>query len=192
MTRMSRLVLIKHSLPQIVEGKPPSSWTLSPEGKRRASMLAVAVAAIKPVSVHSSAEEKAMQTAEFITDITGLTLSMDPGFNEHDRSQEPFIGSNEEFKARIAESLRKPDELIYGSETISAAVDRFTAALSDAEKYSKPGNMVVVSHGTVISAYVASRVGVDPVELWQSLGLPGLICVNWPEPDHIELRQNFE
>ncbi len=153
--------------------------------------MAVAVAATKPASVHSSAEAKAMQTAEFITDITGLTLSMDPGFNEQDRTGTKFT-TQEEFELNVSQALRQPDELVYGAETISAAVERFDTALKEAAEYSQPGDMVVVSHGTVISGYVAARLGVDPVELWQSLEMPGLICVNWPNPVQIEFRQNFQ
>ena len=188
---MSRLILIRHSLPQIVEDQPPKSWSLSQAGESRASTMAVAVAALKPASVHSSAEAKAMQTAEFITNMTGLTLSLDPGFNEQGRSNEKFV-SQEEFDGKISAALRSPGELLFGTETISDAVDRFTAALVDAEKYSQAGDMVVVSHGTVISGFVASRTGDDPVELWKSLGMPGLICLNWPDPVEIEFRQNFE
>ncbi len=188
---MGQLILIKHSLPQIDEDEPANSWVLSPEGESRASKLAIAIAAMKPASVHTSAEQKAMQTAEAITDITGLTLSMDPGFNEQHRENERFT-SKDEFSRRIGEALRSPDELIYGSETVSSAVERFDKALHDAEQYSQPGDMAVVSHGTIISAYVASRVDIDPAELWESLGLPGFVCVNWPDPDHIELRKNFE
>lgn len=188
---MRRLILIRHSLPQIVKDKPSRSWTLSPEGERRASTMAVAVAALKPASVHASAEEKATRTAEFITGITGLTLGIDPGFNEQERSEEPFTG-DEDFKRRVGEALRSPDELHYGSETIYEAVQRFHTALIDADRFSQPGDMAVVSHGTVISAYVSSRVGVDPVETWNSIGMPGFICLNWPDADNIELRQNFD
>ncbi len=188
---MGRLILIKHSLPNIVEDQPSRDWNLSAEGKRRASMLADAVATMKPASLHSSAEEKATQTAEFVTTATGLTLSIDPGFNEHERSKEPFTATVE-FERSVVEALRNPDEMVYGSETVSAAAHRFEAALHDAERFSSPGDMAVVSHGTVISAYVASLTGVDVVELWQSLGLPGLIVTNWPDPDRIELRQNFD
>ncbi len=191
MCGMSRLILIRHSLPQIVEDKPPKSWSLSKEGEARASMMAVAVAALKPASINSSAETKAMETAQFITDITGLTLGMDPGFNEQGRANERFV-SQEDFNSRISEALRLPDELLFGTETVSAAVERFQKAVEDAEKYSQPGDIVVVSHGTVISGFVASRTGFDPVKLWQSLGMPGLICLNWPDPSEIEFRQNFE
>lgn len=188
---MGRLILIRHSLPQVSEDEPRDSWTLSPDGIARASTLAVAVAAIKPASLHSSAEEKAKLTAEAITAVTGLTLNVDPDFNEHQRPDEPY-SSQEEFTAKVSEALRRPGDLVFGSETMAAAVERFAAALAAAETYSPSGDMAVVSHGTIISAYVASRIEVDPVDIWQSLGMPALICTNWPEPDHIEFRQNIE
>jgi hypothetical protein len=36
---------------------------------------------------------------------------------------------------------------------------------------------VVVSHGTVISLYVAQRTGLDGFEVWSGLELPDLVVV---------------
>lgn len=188
---MPRLILIRHSMPEVAEDRPSHQWALSAEGQRRASILGVAVAAMKPASLHSSAEAKATQTAEAITLTTGLTLNIEPDFNEHDRSNELFV-SKEEFENSVSEALLAPDKQIYGSETIAQSVERFENALLEAEKFSPPGDIAVVSHGTVISGYIASKVDIEVIGFWKSLGLPGLIALNWPDPDKIELRQNFE
>ncbi len=188
---MGRLILIKHSLPEIDSDRPAHMWKLSPVGEQRASSMAVTVGAMKPGSLHASAEAKADETAAFITGTTGLMLNIDPRFNEHERSEAGFL-EKDDFEAKVSQALLKPNEPVFGSETIAEAVARFEEGLHDAERFSPPGDMVIVSHGTVISGYVASKTGADPVELWHQLGLPGLICLNWPNPDRIELCQNFE
>ena len=52
--------------------------------------------------------------------------------------------------------------------------------------------MAVVAHGTVISTFVASVLDIDPVPVWESLGMPGLVEIEWPEPTEIISLQNFE
>lgn len=45
---MRRLILVKHSLPQIVPGKPAPRWHLSDEGRRRGTLLADRLAIVAP------------------------------------------------------------------------------------------------------------------------------------------------
>jgi hypothetical protein len=61
---------------------------------------------------------------------------------------------------------------VYGEESASAALARFSAALDRLDE-----GTVVVSHGTVISLYAAARSGRDAFELWSSLELPDLVVV---------------
>ena len=52
-------------------------------------------------------------------------------------------------------------------------------------------NVAVVSHGTVISTFVAQELGVDPVLLWKSMGLPWLVEIYWPNPTKIIREISF-
>ncbi len=189
---MSRLILIRHSLPQISEELPARKWVLGSEGRLRASNMAIAVAAMRPASLHSSTEVKALQTAEHIAALTGLEPGSDSRFDEQDRTNEIFL-ERDAFRASIAAALNNPTELRFGAETISDATSRLERGVSEAADNLPPeGDLVIVSHGTILSAYIAAKVGIDPVEFWRSLSLPGIVVLNWPEPDRIVLRQNFD
>jgi broad specificity phosphatase PhoE len=54
------------------------------------------------------------------------------------------------------------------------------------------GDVAIVSHGTVIAGFLASEIDVDPVEVWRSLGLPGFVVIEWPEPTEISEQRNFD
>jgi broad specificity phosphatase PhoE len=40
--------------------------------------------------------------------------------------------------------------------------------------------VAIVSHGTVITLYVARAAGVEPFAFWQGLGLPAFVVLSWP------------
>ena len=44
----------------------------------------------------------------------------------------------------------------------------------------------------MISIFVAEFLDTDPVPIWESLGLPGLIEIDWPRPSKILMQLNFE
>jgi broad specificity phosphatase PhoE len=66
----------------------------------------------------------------------------------------------------------EPDRVVFGEESAAAALTRFSRAVEGLGD-----GAVVVSHGTVISLYVAAQTGRDAFELWQSLELPDLLVV---------------
>ena len=189
---MRRLILIKHSLPVIDPGVPPAKWRLGDEGRRRAGLLAEAVAGMGVASLYSSDEPKAVETSQAISRATGLDNRIAPGFGEHIRTNAPHFESADEFRAAVIDAMRRPDELVYGSETTGAALSRFSAAVERATAEATPGDIAIVAHGTVVSMFIASRTGLDPVPIWESLGLPGMAVVTWPEASGIELQRNFK
>lgn len=188
---MRRLILIKHSLPLIEPGVPPEEWRLSEDGKRRAVSLARVLAAMKVGSLYSSDERKAIETATIISGRIGRPLNVDPGFKEHIRRDVPFLG-NAEWRASVLNAINHPSDLVLGSETVEEAWRRFSNALASVEPVAPLGDMIVVSHGTVISMFVARLIGVDPAPIWDGLGLPGLVVVTWPAANQIEYQQNFD
>ena len=60
------LILVKHSLPEIVENVPAREWKLSDEGRVRAQRLAERINHYRPEVIVSSIESKAKETAEII------------------------------------------------------------------------------------------------------------------------------
>jgi broad specificity phosphatase PhoE len=79
---------------------------------------------------------------------------------------------HEELRRAIRTLFERPDEVVFGEESASDALGRFSAAVDGLAEAT-----VVVSHGTVISLYAAARTGRDAFELWSVLELPDLVVV---------------
>ena len=68
--------------------------------------------------------------------------------------------------------FERPNEVVFGEASAAAALARFKAAVADL-----PDTAVVVSHGTVISLYVAAQTGLDAFDVWQGLQLPEIVQI---------------
>ena len=79
-----------------------------------------------------------------------------------------------------------PDAVVFGSESGSAALARFAKAV-DQVVSDESGDVVVVSHGTVMSLFVAARAHVDGSELWAVLGLPSYVSLELPNYRIVEV-----
>jgi broad specificity phosphatase PhoE len=140
----------------------------------------------------SSAEVKAIQTADTVAKAAGLEHQVsEPKLNEHNRDGEKPLSSNDR-RNIIIESLRNPQELVYGTESINTALERFQTGIKRHVGKSSIETVAVVSHGTVISAFVEDELGIDAVETWNNFGLPGLIEFEWPNGDTLLDQCAFE
>lgn len=183
----ARLILIKHARPEIVPGKPASSWLLSEEGKQSCRPLAERVRGYGPDVIITSTEPKANETGLRMSSVLGLPFESAPDLHEARRDTVPYHENIDEWHTRVAEFFSKPGELVLGEETAEQATERFSAAV-DSLLARHPGRTVAtVCHGTVISLYAASVAGIDPFPLWQSLGLPSFVVMSGPDRDVIEV-----
>jgi len=87
---MTKLVLIKHSLPEIQPDLPARRWRLSEEGRRRCRPLADRLVAHVPERIFTSREPKAMETAALVGSRLGLPVEPRDGLHEHDRETVPY------------------------------------------------------------------------------------------------------
>jgi broad specificity phosphatase PhoE len=163
------LLLVRHSAPEVDPSVPSEEWGLSEEGRRRCGPLAERVAAYRPELLVSSPEPKARETAELIAPSLGLDVQLRDGLRETARRTVGWL-EPEELERGIRALFDRPDEVVYGEESARAALARFEAAVAEL-----PERAVAVSHGTVISLYVAAKTGRDPFELWQSFELPDVV-----------------
>jgi len=171
------LILVKHSLPEIVENIPAREWVLSDEGRSRARKLAKKLKSYHPEIIISSMEPKAQQTAEIISEGLGLQFAMMNGIHEHDRSGVPFH-SKDKFQILVRRLFEKPNMLIFGNETGAKALGRFRKSVQTILESHKGKNLVIVSHGTVISLFVSWLTGMDGYQLWKELGLPSFVVLD--------------
>jgi 2,3-bisphosphoglycerate-dependent phosphoglycerate mutase len=184
----SRLVLVRHGKPEIEEGTPSTQWPLSQSGREAAALLATQLSDFKFQSITSSPELKAISTTETIAQKLGLNVEIDDGLSEHKRHSTDFLPL-EDFNAQIARLFESPwNELIFGDETANAALERFTRTLDRQYVSSGSGDVVVVTHGTIMSIYVANRLGIDPLPFWCSLTTPTAIVISGNEMVVLEPR----
>ena len=189
---MHTLILIKHSKPEIKADVPAKLWNLSTEGRERATNLAKALARYSPQTIVSSDEPKAIQTAQIVADIHHIPHHVAQNLHEHDRSNVLANDGQAQFEAKVAAFFDQPDELVYGLETATTALSRFSQALDETISRFPVDTLAVVTHGTVITLYVAKACGIDPFPFWKSLQLPSYVVLSMPTKRLVEVVPSIE
>lgn len=172
-----RLILVKHSLPAIVEGTPAHEWELSDEGRRRAAQLAQRLTPFQPQMIVSSPEPKAHETAEIVARVHQLDVAVWEGLHEHERNNVPYLPPDV-FEASVREFFQKPDQIVFGNESADQAYERFAEAVDAVVKWHIGKTVGIVAHGTVISLLVSRLTGISDFELWKELGLPSFVVLD--------------
>ena len=171
------LILVKHSLPEILENVPAREWHLSEVGQARARELAEKLMRYQPEIIVSSVEPKARETAEITAENLGLDFQVVESLHEHDRSASPYY-SKDEFQNLVQDFFNKPNKLVFGNETADSALARFRRAVDFVLNSYSDKNVVIVAHGTVISLYVSWLTGCNGYDLWMKLGLPSFVVLD--------------
>ncbi len=175
---MSRLILVKHSVPNMLPTVPAPDWRLSAVGVARCATLAERLRPFDAPTIASSVEPKAVETANLIGEHLGLPVQLVEGLHEHDRRDTPLLAVAA-FETAIAALFARPHVLVFGRETAAGALARFDSAVQDVLAAARPADdVVVVSHGTVISLFVAAHSGTDGLGLWKQLGLPSFAVLD--------------
>ncbi|HJR81316.1 MAG TPA: histidine phosphatase family protein [Anaerolineales bacterium] len=171
------LILVKHSLPEVVESLPAREWRLAAEGRLRAQRLAECLRPFQPEVIVSSIEPKAKETAEIIANTYHVEFQIADGLHEHDRSKAPYL-SQDKFQEILQEFFRKPDKLVFGLETADEAYTRFSRAVHTLLDEHTNKTILIVAHGTVISLLVSRLTGISDLLLWRELGLPSYVVLD--------------
>ena len=175
-----RLILVRHSNPEIEPDKPASTWRLNEVGRRRADLLVHRLQGFSPDAVWSSREPKAVETAEIVAGGLEVPVRTAGGLEEHHRRGVPYFQTRDEFESAVEQLFCSPDQLVLGEETAGQALTRFTAAIDDVIDAGQK-DTVVVTHGTVMTLYAASVAGVRPMDFWRRLGLPSFVVLALPD-----------
>ncbi|MDA1280100.1 MAG: histidine phosphatase family protein [Chloroflexi bacterium] len=188
---MNKILLTRHAEPAWNENATPSQWELTDAGRQRAAELGDYLAERNIAAVYASTEIKAIQTAEIAGGASGKKPVIVHDLREHERENTVIVGSAVR-RAFVIDCIRNQDGIIYGSEPVSVARKRFCSAIADLMQQHTGATVAVVAHGTVISTFVAEMIDVDPVPIWESIGLPGFIEIDWPNPTSIICQLNFD
>lgn len=168
------MILVRHSESAPDPGRSAHEWSLTQRGKRRAASLAQLLEPLGPDTILTSLEPKAVQTGEILGSRLSLDILSVRELGEHDRTDVPFL-TTDEFERLVRRSMAQPDERVFGGETANQALDRFSNGLHCALDRSSCSRPLVVTHGTVMSLYVARVSGTDPWRIWQELSMPSYV-----------------
>ena len=178
---MNNLILVRHSEPEIEPDKPASAWRLSERGRTRAKQLAEELRGLTPASVWSSKEPKAMETAQILADSLKIPVQTADGLEEHHRRNVPYFPTQDEFEQAVEQFFRNPQKLMLGEETAQQALQRFTAAINSIIAADPAETAIVVTHGTVMTLYIANVSGVEPMRFWRNLETPSFVALTPPD-----------
>lgn len=186
MTRGKRtLVLVRHAESEPRRDIPASRWTLSPRGRAQAAGVAARIRPRSPTAVVSSPEPKAVETARLAAAPLGLAPRVVPGLGEHARETVPYFPDPEDFRAAVLDMLARPGERVFGEETASESLARFSTTLEGVMAEER-GHVVAVTHGTVMSLWLAPVLGLPAAEIWTELGFCGTAVLQWPSRRLVE------
>lgn len=209
---MSRLLtFVKHARPEKLDQVDSHHWPLSAQGREDTRALAGILKqaasgggerAARYVAVASSEEPKALETAQILSGELGLPLEVSAGLGEHDRSNVPMMRTPE-FVSAMADLFKRPDQLVLGRESARHALKRFERAVyevldlypatpADAAGDGSCGDLLIVSHGTVLALWVSAWCELDGYTTWRQMGLPSYVSVMWPECRIVGRRDSLD
>ncbi len=177
---MRRLCLIRHAAPAKERAAPAREWALSPSGRADAERLAEMLAPFAPTAIIASDELKAQQTVQPLADRLGLAVEVIADLHEHERRTVGYL-DDATFQATMARFFAEPDALVFGEETASQALARFSRAVEDTLARHPDGDIAIVTHGTVMSLFVAAHSIIKPMDFWWHLHLPAWVIFTVPD-----------
>jgi|SRR5690242_507952 len=184
---MRRLILVRHAAPEVQPAIPARDWALSSEGHLQAERLAARLASLcAPAIVFSSPERKAFETAGLIACALSLKVERVADLREHDRTGAGYL-SADAFAVSIARFFDYPKELVFGRETAAQAGTRIATIVRELCARTLDRDILLVTHGTVLTLYAVAVAGIEPLPFWHGLGMPAAIVFSLP--DHRLLQQ---
>jgi broad specificity phosphatase PhoE len=161
-------VFLTHPEVVVDPSVPIESWGLTAVGRRRALAALPWVRLPRSGRIVSSAERKAVETADLLARALGTTTTADALLGEIDRSATGYLPPMEfeevvdAFFARPTESVRGWERAVDAQARIVDAVRRLTA---------DSGHLTIVSHGAVGALLLAD---LQRVPITRALDQPGM------------------
>lgn len=158
--RMGAIVFITHPEVVIDPAVPVPRWPLSPVGRARMEAFAAALAGQKVAAVWSSDEQKAVDGAAILAGRLGAPRRIEPALGENGRESTGYIAPPEFWKV-VEQFFARPDESVRGWEKARDAQARIIGAVTQVDRTSDRGVVLIVSHGGVGALLTAHLQGVE-------------------------------
>ncbi len=175
------LMLIRHSQTKVEPDISSHEWELSVEGQRRCRHFVPTLAQFQPTRLISSQERKAIHTAEIVADALNLPCNSFPGLGETARATAPWYDDVASFQSAVQKLLQNQTKIVFGEESGVDALRRFDQAITRLLALYPNDRLGVVTHGTVMSLFVAKYNEIQISEFWESLTMPAAIALSLPD-----------
>jgi broad specificity phosphatase PhoE len=151
---------LTHPQVQIDPAVPVPLWRLSARGRKRAIALTTAPWVRNFGRIVSSAESKAIETAEIIAGVTGVRVETRADMGENDRSSTGFLPPAE-FELVANQFFAEPDQSVRGWATAYSEQARIVAAIAFVlSEHHGAGDILFTGHGAVGALNLCHLLGV--------------------------------
>lgn len=139
---------LTHPQVRIDPAVPVPDWGLSETGRARALAFAAAPCLTATRHIFSSAEQKAIETAQCVADRLGITVEIREAMHENDRSATGFLPPPE-FETVADLFFASPETSIRGWERAVDAQSRILRETEAVLSIAGEGDILLVGHGGV-------------------------------------------
>ena len=147
-SQMTLVRYLTHPQVEIDPAIPVPSWGLSAIGRARTQAIAATGRLSGTTQIISSAERKAIETAEIIAAKLNLDVEVRDAMHENDRSATGFLVPDE-FELVANQFFAQPEISIRGWERAIDAQSRIVHEVEQVLARNRPGDALFVGHGGV-------------------------------------------
>ncbi|MFW9963374.1 MAG: histidine phosphatase family protein [Candidatus Sifarchaeia archaeon] len=149
---------------------PVREWSITNEGIFLTKELAKSEQLSTIDGIIHSSEPKARQTAEIFAEGLDVQMYQISGFDELSREHEGKL-TDEEYRDRVRKTLTNLEENVIGWESGSDALHRFEDAVKKIDIMFYQKNILIVTHGLVLTLYFSKLKGLLTIafERWSQL-----------------------
>ena len=148
------IYFLRHAETKVDKNMPISAWQLSENGIKQVEELSQTNIFNDIDVIISSAEEKAVQTAQPFVHKLGKEITRIPELNELDRDKGGFL-EKDEFDKTVKFCLTNRDKSINNWETANHALERFSKKIEKIDAHNENKKILIVAHGFVLNLYFA-------------------------------------
>ena len=179
---MKKLYFLRHFKPKVDKNKPVSEWKLDEEGLKEMNKLLINNRFENINKIFTSPEFKAKLTAEKINKRYNISIIECKEIAEVDRSKAGFIEGD---YTKLVELYLTESDFKYIWENINNVKDRIKKFLRKIKK--EEGNILIISHGMLLSILLSKYFNKDIVDFWKSLKFGHIL-----EADYEKLEKVWE
>lgn len=149
----NKYILLRHAETIKDPNTHPKDWLLTSDGLEKINTYITEGKFNGITKILSSTESKAVATGKPIAEFLGLPIEEMEEFVEVKREKK-FL-TDDEFLDQKKRELTNLDEIENGVESANSALGRFEGGIQKLEKHYSGENILVITHGTIMTLYLA-------------------------------------